>query len=166
MAKKIIRLTESDLTRLVKRVIKESKYFKSRDLDKWMDDENGRYVDDIEDFDDYDEEEFDDYDSFSEKHPGSTRHFNWGGDDAGKVIFDKYKDKYGPLKVRTRRSMEEGEEEEEHSDEETKKLVDYFWDSMTTAQKRKLMTKVDKERKEQGLPPIRPKSSRIMKKDK
>lgn len=167
MAKKIIRLTESDLTRLVKRVIKESKYFKSRDMDRWMDDEKGQYVDDIENFDtDYDEEEFDDYDSFSEKHPESTRHFNWGGDDAGKGIFDKYKDKYGPLKVRSRRSMEEGEEEEEHSDEETKKLVDYFWDSMTTGQKRKLMTKVDKERKEQGLPPIRPKSSRIMKKDK
>jgi len=103
---KIVRLTESDLTRLVKRVIKESKYFKSRDLDKWMDDESGRYVDDIENFDtDYDEEEFDDYDSFSEKHPGSTRHFNWGGDDAGKGIFDKYYDKYGPLKVRTRRNM-------------------------------------------------------------
>jgi len=74
-------------------------------MDKWMDDEKGHYVDDIEDFDDYDEEEFDDYDLFSKKHPGSTRHFNWGGDDAGKGIFDKYKDKYGPLKVRTRRNM-------------------------------------------------------------
>jgi hypothetical protein len=103
---KIVRLTENDLTRIVKRVIKESKYLKSRDMDRWMDDEMGRYVDDIKNFDtDYDEEEFDDYDSFAEKHPGSTKHFQWGGDEAGKGIFDKYKDNYGPLKVRTRRNM-------------------------------------------------------------
>jgi len=164
---KIVRLTESDLTRLVKRVIKESKYFKSRDLDKWMDDESGRYVDDIEDFDDYDEEEFDDYDSFSEKHPGSTRHFNWGGDNAGKGIFDKYKKEYGPLMVKTRRNMGESEEEgEERSDEEINKMVDYFWDSMTTGEKRRFMSKIEKERKEKGLPSLRTKSSRIMKKDK
>ena len=102
---KIIRLTESDLTRLVKRVIKETKYLNFRDMDRWMDDEDiPNRPEDIPGFDtDYDEEEFDDYDSFSEKHPGSTHHFNWGG---GKEIFDKYKDKYGPLKVRTRRSMD------------------------------------------------------------
>jgi hypothetical protein len=165
---KIVRLTESDLTRLVKRVINESKYLKSRDMDRWMDDEKGRYVDDIENFDtDYDEEEFDDYDSFSEKHPGSTRHFNWGGDEAGKGIFDTYKNKYGPLKVRTRRNMDESEESgEERSDEEINKMVDYFWDSMTTGEKKRFMSKIDKERKEKGLPPIRTKSSRIIKKDK
>jgi hypothetical protein len=162
---KIVRLTESDLTRLVKRVIKESKYLNFRDMDRWMDDEKGQYVDDIEDFDtDYDEEEFDDYDSFSEKHPGSTKHFNWGG---GKEIFDKYRDEYGPLKVRTRRDMTEDEEEgKERSDEEIKKLMNYFWDSMTTGEKRRFMSKIDKERKEKGLPSLNPKSSRIMKKDK
>ena len=58
------------------------------------------------------------------------------------------------------------EEKEELSDEEVNKLVDYFWDSMSTGEKRRFMTKIEKERKEKGLPSLRPKSSRIMKKDK
>jgi hypothetical protein len=44
--------------------------------------------------------------------------------------------------------------------------MNYFWDSMTTGEKRRFMSKIDKERKEKGLPSLSPKSSRIMKKDK
>lgn len=108
--KKIVTLTESDLTRLIKRVIQETKYLKSRDMDGWVDEfDNKINSKDIPDFDtDYDEEEFDDYDKFSEKHPERTHHFNWGPDfgAGGKRIFDTYKDMYGPLKVRSRRSMD------------------------------------------------------------
>jgi hypothetical protein len=42
--KKIIRLTESDLVRIVNKVIKESKYrAKFGDTDHWVDDEDGDY---------------------------------------------------------------------------------------------------------------------------
>ena len=106
--KKIIRLTERDLTRLVKRVIQESKYIKPTGMPRWFDSDKNRYTDetDIENFDtDYDEEEFDDYDSFAEKHPDDTKHFLWSGGDRRKEIFGNYIDKYGPMKVRTRRNM-------------------------------------------------------------
>jgi len=173
---KIVRLTESDLTRLVKRVIKESdKPRKSRGIlghrDSWFDDMDSPTNPD--EFEDYEEFEFgpDDFEEYL-KHTSDIDN-KWdfkmkshkGDYGPGQRLYGAYT-KDGPLTLRKKRSMEEGEEGEERSDEETKKLVDYFWDSMTTGQKRKLMTKVDKERKEQGLPPIRPKSSRIMKKDK
>ena len=166
---RIVRLTENDLTRLVRKVINEQRYLKHDKLNRWTsDDDSLRNFDTLPGEDsDYDEEEFDDYDTFSQKYPDSKPHSRgWGGEDP-KEVFGKHKNEYGNLKVKTPKSMAEGEEEgEEHSDEETKKLVDYFWNSMTTGEKRKLMTKVDKERKEKGLPSLRPKSSRIMKKDK
>jgi hypothetical protein len=112
--RRIVRLTESDLTRIVKRVIKESKYIKPTGMPRWFDVDKGRYIDDtdIENFDtDYYEEEFGDYDSFAEKHPDATKHFQWDGADKRKEIFGNYIDKYGPMKVINRRSMEGGDEE-------------------------------------------------------
>jgi hypothetical protein len=104
---KIVRLTESDLTRLVRRVIKESKYISHKNLGKWMDDRDVPVnADGIPGFDtDYDEEEFDDYGSFAEKHPERTFHYDWGG---GEEIFNKYREKYGPAVVRKKRDMDMG----------------------------------------------------------
>ena len=179
---KIVRLTESDLTRLVKRVIREMDSDmprKSKGIlghkDSWYDEMDRRVNPD--EFEHDEEIEFgpDDYDEYV-KHTSDIDN-KWpfvpdfenekrGFKNAGKSYFDRYT-KDSPLKLRKRRDMAEGEEEEgkEASDEE-KKLMDFFWDSMTTGEKRRFMSKIDKERKEKGLPSLRPKSSRIMKKDK
>jgi hypothetical protein len=145
MAKRIIRLTEADLVRLVKKVVNEQ-------------------------FDDMDDDESEpciycggsgyDYDNDHE--------CEWcDGTGVHDELHIHKDDVYPKTKWSYPKNMDEQSKEgEEHSDEETKKLVDYFWNSMTTGEKRKLMTKVDKERKEKGLPSLRPKSSRIMKKDK
>lgn len=171
---RIVRLTESDLTRLVKRVIRESKKIASFDDEMGWYDENDLPVK-PEDFgDDYEEEEYDEFEPMHAKHGKDTK---WFPDSlegmssiglTGKEMFNKYREGFGkPFRIRTRRSMDESEKEkEELSDEEVNKLVDYFWDSMSTGEKRRFMTKIEKERKEKGLPSLRPKSSRIMKKDK
>lgn len=56
----------------------------------------------------YDEEEFDEFEPMTNKHP-NTKWFSKG--DEGKTWFNRYKTKYGPLKVRTKK-MEEAEMEE------------------------------------------------------
>jgi len=149
MAKRIVRLTESDLVRLVKKVVKEQ-----------MDDDKEPEFTDFG-MEPLDNTRFDDEEYMTD---WQNRFKDWVG--SGKS--DEHKKHHASWKDRlTKKSMEESEEEkEEPSDEETKKLVDYFWNSMTTGEKRKLMTKVDKERKEKGLPSLSPKSPRIMKKDK
>ena len=103
--KKVIRLTESDLMRIVKRVINENKKFGSFDDEEWYDeDDKFARVDDMGD--DFDDEEFNDFDSFSSKHGHDTRWFGKG--DSGRKMFDIYKDKHSkPFKVRTRRGMDE-----------------------------------------------------------
>jgi hypothetical protein len=98
--KKIVRLTESDLTRIVRRIIKESK-FGSFD-DEWYDDEDKRFdklgFDDME----FDDEEFDDFDDFNTKHGHDTKWFDKG--EHGKKMFDIYKDRHKkPFRVRTKR---------------------------------------------------------------
>ena len=169
---RIVKLTESDLTRLVKRVIQESKKIASFDDEMmgWYDEDDMPIK--PEDFgDDYEEEEYYEFEPMYAKHGKDTRWFaddSWGASPSGKDLFNKYREHTGkPMRIRTRRSMDESEKEkEELSDEEVNKLVDYFWDSMSTGEKRRFMTKIEKERKEKGLPSLRPKSSRIMKKDK
>lgn len=103
--KKVIRLTESDLMRIVKRVMNESKKFGSFDDEVWYDEyDKFTRVDDMGD--DFDDEEFDDFDSFSSKHGHDTKWFGKG--DSGRKMFDTYKDKHSkPFKVRTRRGMDE-----------------------------------------------------------
>ena len=100
--KKVIRLTESDLMRIVKRVISEqSNKFGSFDNEEWFDkDDKFTSVDDMDD--DFDEEEFDDFDEFDSKHGHDTQWFGKG--DSGRKFFDLYKDKHkSPFKVRTSR---------------------------------------------------------------
>ena len=119
--KKIIRLTESDLTRIIKRVIKENEglsemedvdFMKDADRnwkpeksyasfggEEWFDDENKP----TKDFDfDFDEEEFDDLDSFEKKYPKQSKK-RFGKGDLPRHIFKKYRDERGPMKYRTRR---------------------------------------------------------------
>jgi hypothetical protein len=114
MAKKIIRLTEADLVRLVKKAIKEERYLKHDKLNRWTSDD-----DDLRNFDtlpgedsDYDEEVFDNYHTFSQKYPDSKPHSRgWGGQNP-EDVFGMYKNMYGDLRVKTRRNMEESEEED------------------------------------------------------
>jgi hypothetical protein len=98
--KKVIRLTESDLTRIVKRVIKESKYG-SFDDEEWYDEEDRSFdPKGFEDFD-FEEEEFGDFGDLEKKHP-DTKWFGKG--EHGKKMFDKYREVKGnPFKVRRRR---------------------------------------------------------------
>ena len=149
MAKRIVRLTESDLNRLVRRVIKER-----------MDDDKEPEFTDFG-MEPIDNTRFDDEEYMTD---WQNRFKDWVG--SGKS--DEHRKHHASWKDRqTKKSMDESEEEgEQRSEDEMKKLVDYFWDSMSTGEKRRFMTKIDKERKEKGLPSLRPKSPRIMKKDK
>ena len=87
-------------------------------------DDHGWYNQDDEDFDgdfdfEYDEEEFDDFSSMYKKFGDKTR---WFSPDGGQRLFDMYKQKYGPMKIRTRRDM--GEQETEEGNEFTGALAD------------------------------------------
>jgi hypothetical protein len=103
--KKVIRLTEADLVRIVKRVISEqSDKFGSFDNEEWFDkDDKFTSIDDMGD--DFDEEEFDDFDELDSKHGHDTKWFDKG--EGGRKSFDLYKDKSkSPFKVRTRRNRD------------------------------------------------------------
>ena len=112
MSKKIVRLTESDLVRLVKRVIKEqseeSPKFKHRlgwkfdtdngDEEHWYD-EDDRRIKNPDDFDDYDEEtEFgpDDYEEFINNLKDVKNKWN---PSFSKHYYDRYT-QHHPLKLR------------------------------------------------------------------
>jgi len=144
---RIVRLTESDLTRLVKRVIKESKYLKSRDMDD--DDESEPCIHCAGRGYDYD----------------NDQECEWCD---GTGVYDELQINKDDVYPKTKWSYFKNIDEESEENDETDydKLADYFWSVMSTAQKKKFMASVDKERKEKGLPSLRPKSSRIMKKDK
>ena len=101
---KIVRLTEKDLTRLVRRVIKEqneeSPKIRHRlcHMDRWYD-EDDRPVKNSDDFDDYDEEmEFgpDDYEEFMNQTKGFKNRWN---PSFKKYYYDKYTND-SPLKLR------------------------------------------------------------------
>ena len=100
MAKKIIRLTERQLTNLVKRLVQEQNKIGSFD-DDWYDEEDRKTNPD--DFgDDYDEEEFDEFEPLYSKHGKDTK---WFSPSDGKKMFDTYKEKTKkPMRVRTRRN--------------------------------------------------------------
>ena len=79
-------------------------------------DEHGWYNQDDEDFEgefdfDYDEEEFDDFTSMYDKFGDKTRWFSPG--ERGQRLFDMYKKKYGPMKIRVVKGLEEEAETEE-----------------------------------------------------
>jgi hypothetical protein len=82
----------------------------------WYDENERQFTGDF-DFD-YDEEEFDDFDSYMTKFGDRQRFFSPG--ESGKKFFDIYRQKYGPMKIRLRKDMEEAETEE--GNEFTEKL--------------------------------------------
>jgi hypothetical protein len=101
--KKVIRLTESDLMKIIKRIVNEqSNKFGSFDDEEWYDeDDRLTNVDDMGD--DFDEEEFDNFDDLESKHGHDTKWFGKG--ERGRTSFDTYKDKSkSPFKVRTNRN--------------------------------------------------------------
>jgi len=89
---------------------KPGKLFGSFDDDHgWFDERDREHTGDF-DFD-FDEEEFDDFDDFYSKHGENQMWFDKG--DAGKVWFDRYKNKYQkPFRVRIAKGLEESETEE------------------------------------------------------
>ena len=79
--------------------------------DEWYDENDRPYTGDF-DFD-FDEEEFDEFEPMMKKHSNNAM-FQKGPE--GERIFNAYKEKYGPMKVRTKKmSSEMGEEDEVHS---------------------------------------------------
>jgi hypothetical protein len=127
--KKVIKLTEADLVRLVERVIRERDEKKPETSDrflgfhrnpgmKWYDETKSSTPEDFFDFE-YDEDEFDDYDTFASK-VGVNPWIRVDmmdlsdplSDDAdlssstdGREWFNNYVQLSGPLKLRTRRKM-------------------------------------------------------------
>jgi hypothetical protein len=116
--KKIIRLTESELVRLVEKVVKESNLYggfpRKGKVDYWVDLETDTYIGDdevirdIEDDELFDTEEFDTLDALYTKHP-NMRSFDLGyktGDGKDPKLFDSYRRQYGDggkFRARTRR---------------------------------------------------------------
>ena len=114
--KKIIRLTESDLIKLVKRVVKEQELDKDLPMKKrgilghnnyWYDEEDRPVNPDEFDYEEemeFGPDDFEEYISHTEKHhPKNKWSFgdkSWEGDRApGKGYYDRYQ-KGGPLKLR------------------------------------------------------------------
>jgi len=113
-------------------------------------DNHGWYNQDDEDFEgefdfDYDEEEFDDFSSMYDKFGDKTRWFSPG--ERGQRLFDMYKQKYGPMKIRTRRDM--GEQETEEGNEFTGALDDARKEGKTTFEVDGKEYKVRKESKDE-----------------
>jgi truncated hemoglobin YjbI len=75
--------------------------------DEWYDENDRPYTGDF-DFD-FDEEEFDELEPMMKKH-GDSRWFQKGP--AGERMFNMYKEKHGPMKVRTRKMGDEMSEED------------------------------------------------------
>ncbi len=89
-------------------------------------DDHGWYNQDDEDFEgefdfDYDEEEFDDFSSMYDKFGDKTRWFSPG--ERGQRLFDMYKKRFGPMKIRVAKGLEE-EAETEEGNEFTGALAD------------------------------------------
>lgn len=75
----------------------------------WYDEKDYQHKGDF-DFD-FEEEEFDEFEPMFKKYGDKTRWFASG--DEGKKFFDKYKEKYGPMKIRIAKGLEEEAETEE-----------------------------------------------------
>lgn len=91
---------------------KEPKYrgtrFASFNDEDWFDENDYPYSGDFN-FD-YDEEEFDEFDPFIQKYGDKMKWFS--PDEQGKKMFDAYRSKFGPLKMRHSRDLGEEETEE------------------------------------------------------
>jgi hypothetical protein len=82
--------------------------FASFNDEDWFDEHDYPYTGDF-DFD-YDEEEFDEFEPFNQKYGDKVKWFS--PDKSGESMFKKYKEKFGPLKIRHSRDLGEAETEE------------------------------------------------------
>ena len=133
---KLRHIQESNL-KLEKRTLNEQRYLKHDKLNAWTsDDDTLRNFDTLPGEDsDYDEEEFDDFDTFSQKYPDSKSHSHGFSGQDPKDVFGMYKDKYGPLKVRTRKGMteEQGPDEDYfEGNEDSRDLVSMVRDKLAS----------------------------------
>ena len=92
--------------------------------DEWYDENDRPYTGDF-DFD-FDEEEFDELEPMMKKH-GDSRWFQKGP--AGERIFNMYKEKHGPMKVRTRKIGSEMSEEDKVNSHVSKIMDEIFSES-------------------------------------
>jgi hypothetical protein len=88
---------------------KEPRYrgtrFASFNDEDWFDENDYPYTGDF-DFE-FDEEQFDEFEPFKEKYGKKVRWFS--PDEQGKTFFNRYKEKFGPLKIRIAKGLEEAE---------------------------------------------------------
>lgn len=110
--------------------------------DKWYD-ENDREFNDDFDFD-YDEEEFDDFEPMMKKH-GDKRWFNKGQD--GRRMFNLYKDKHGPMKVRSRKMEGEMGEEKDAFESKVHSIMDEIFSESKVDKVIKSYIKIDESTK-------------------
>jgi hypothetical protein len=115
--------TEVDMEEPIEGEMGEGRYG-SFNNDEWFDDVDKPFTGDF-DFD-FDEEEFDEFEPMMKKH-GDSRWFQRGAD--GERMFNRYKEKYGPLKVRTRRMNTEMSEEDKASSHISKVMDEIFAES-------------------------------------
>jgi hypothetical protein len=92
--------------------------------DEWYDENDRPYTGDF-DFD-YDEEEFDELGPMMKKH-GDSRWFQKGPE--GERMFNTYKEKHGPMKVRTKRMSSEMSEEDKVNSHVSKIMDEIFSES-------------------------------------
>jgi truncated hemoglobin YjbI len=92
--------------------------------DEWYDENDRPYTGDF-DFD-FDEEEFDELEPMMKKH-GDSRWFQKGPD--GERMFNAYKEKHGPMKVRTRKMGSEMSEEDKVNSHVAKMMDEIFSES-------------------------------------
>jgi cell division protein ZapA (FtsZ GTPase activity inhibitor) len=101
----------------------ESMYGSFKD-DEWYDENDRPYTGDF-DFD-FDEEEFDELEPMMKKH-GDSRWFQKGP--AGERMFNMYKEKHGPMKVRTKKMGNEMSEEDKINSHVSKVMDEIFSES-------------------------------------
>ena len=92
--------------------------------DEWYDENDRPYTGDF-DFD-FDEEEFDELEPMMKKH-GDSRWFQKGPD--GERMFNMYKEKHGPMKVRTKKMGNEMSEEDKVNSHVAKMMDEIFAES-------------------------------------
>ena len=92
--------------------------------DEWYDENDRPYTGDF-DFD-FDEEEFDELEPMMKKH-GDSRWFQKGP--AGERMFNMYKEKHGPMKVRTKKMGNEMSEEDKINSHVSKVMDEIFSES-------------------------------------
>jgi len=92
--------------------------------DEWYDEKDRPYKGDF-DFD-FDEEEFDEFEPMMKKHSNNAM-FQKGPE--GKRIFNAYKEKYGPMKVRTKKMSTEMSEEDKVNSHVSKIMDEIFSES-------------------------------------